>query len=65
MTETASNPDSLTEAFDTAYDSTKRNDNLASYVGLLEGMLSVLLVEHPGRREQVIRDLKNFAGSGW
>ena len=65
MTETVSNPDSLTEAFDTAYDSTKRNDNLASYVGLLEGMLSVLLADHPGRREQVIRDLKNFAGSGW
>ena len=65
MTETASNPDSLTEAFDAAYDSTKRNDNLSSYVGLLEGMLSVLLAEFPGSRERVIRDLKNFAGSGW
>ena len=65
MTETASNPDSLTEAFDAAYDSTKRNDNLSSYVGLLEGMLSVLLAELPGSRERVIRDLKNFTGSGW
>ena len=65
MTETASNPDSLTEAFDAAYDSTKRNDNLSSYVGLLEGMLSVLLAENPDGRERVIRDLKNFAGSGW
>ena len=65
MTETGTNPDSLTEAFDAAYDSTKRNDNLSSYVGLLEGMLSVLLVDHPGSRERVIRDLKNFTGTGW
>lgn len=65
MTETGSNPDSLTEAFDAAYDSTKRNDNLASYVGMLEGMLSVLLADHPGSRERAIRDLKNFVGTGW
>ncbi len=62
---TKSNPNSLTEAFDTAYDSTKRNDNLASYVGMLEGMLIVRLEDHPGSRERIIRDLKNFAGTGW
>ena len=61
MTETGTTPETLTEVFDVAYKSTRANGGLHSYVGMLEGMLTVLLIDHPGSREWIIRDLKNFA----
>lgn len=71
---TKSNPNSLTDAFDAAYrstmgnnrnNSTTGNNSIHSYVGLLEGMLTVLLADCPGSRERIIHDLKNFTGTGW
>lgn len=62
---TKSNPNSLTDAFDDAYASTRRDNSIHSYVGLLEGMLTVLLADYPGSRERIIHDLKKFTGTGW
>ena len=74
---TKSNPNSLTDAFDAAYRSTmgnnrnnsttgnNRNNSVHSYVGLLEGMLTVLLANCPGSRERIIHDLKKFTETGW